>query len=111
MARRSNKTAHVLNLLAGHDTQNSTEETTANETAPSSSEAAPAEEAAQPSAKESTKPDAVQPAKKDTEPVTVSAPVSAQNISVIDTTGTDPVAELIQQELSNQFESDRKSVG
>ena len=47
MARRSNKTAHVLNLLAGHDTQNSTEETTTNETAPSSSEAAPAEEAAE----------------------------------------------------------------
>ena len=110
MARRSNKTAHVLNLLAGHDTQNSTEETTANETAPSSSEAAPAEEAAQPSAKESTKPDAVQPAKTDTEPVTVSAPVSAQNISVIDTTGTDPVAELIQHELSNQFESELAAV-
>ncbi len=110
MARRSNKTAHVLNLLAGHDTQNSTEETTANETAPSSSEAAPAEEAAQPSAKEDAKPDAAQPAKKDTEPVTVSAPVSAQNISVIDTTGTDPVAELIQQELSNQFESELAAV-
>ena len=110
MARRSNKTAHVLNLLAGHDSQNSTEETTANETAPSSSEAAPAEEAAQPSAKEDAKPDATQPAKKDTEPVTVSAPVSAQNISVIDTTGTDPVAELIQQELSNQFESELAAV-
>ena len=110
MARRSNKTAHVLNLLAGHDSQNPTEETTANETAPSPSEAAPAEEAAQPSDKEDAKPDAAQPVKTDPEPVTVSAPVSAQNISVIDTTGTDPVAELIQQELSNQFESELAAV-
>ncbi len=110
MARRSNKTAHVLNLLAGHDSQNSTEETTANETAPSPSGAAPAEEAAQPSAKEDAKPDAAQPTKTEPEPVTVNAPVSAQNISVIDTTGTDPVAELIQQELSNQFESELAAV-
>ncbi len=110
MARRSNKTAHVLNLLAGHDSQNPTEETTANETAPSSSEAAPVEEAAQPSDKEDAKPDTAQPVKTDPEPVTVSAPVSAQNISVIDTTGTDPVAELIQQELSNQFESELAAV-
>ncbi len=110
MARRSNKTAHVLNLLAGHDSQNPTEETTANETAPSPSEAAPAEEAAQPSDKEDAKPDTAQPVKTDPEPVTVSAPVSAQNISVIDTTGTDPVAELIQQELSNQFESELAAV-
>ncbi len=110
MARRSNKTAHVLNLLAGHDSQNPTEETTANETAPSPSEAAPAEEAAQPSDKEDAKPDTAQPVKTDPEPVTVSAPVSAQNISVIDTTGTDPVAELIHQELSNQFESELAAV-
>ena len=39
------------------------------------------------------------------EPVPVSTPAPAQNISVIDTTGEDPVAELIQKELSNQFEA------
>lgn len=105
MARRSNKTAHVLNLLAGHDSQNTTEDTAANEAAPSPSEAAPESETTQPSAKDEI-PETVRPAKADPEPVTANTPVSSQNISVIDTTGTDPVAELIQQELANQFESE-----
>lgn len=81
MARKSNKTAHVLNLIAGHDSQQETaEETTAGAGAPGAS---PTQAAAPAPA--------------------VSAPV--QNISVIDTTAEDPVADLIQQQLTNQFEN------
>lgn len=80
MARKSNKTAHVLNLIAGHDSQQETaEETTAGVGAPGAS---PTQAAAPAPA--------------------VSAPV--QNVSVIDTTAEDPVADLIQQQLTNQFE-------
>lgn len=110
MARRSNKTAHVLNLLAGHDSQNTTEDTAANEAAPSPSEAVPEKKAGQPAEKAEKKSDTAQPAKAEPEPALPNTPVSAQNISVIDTTGTDPVAELIQQELTNQFESELAAI-
>lgn len=80
MARKSNKTAHVLNLIAGHDSQQETaEETTAGAGAPGAS-----------------------PTQAATPAPAVSAPV--QNVSVIDTTAEDPVADLIQQQLTNQFE-------
>ena len=46
MARRSNKTAHVLNLLAGHDSQNTAEESGKNEESASPAAAAPENAAA-----------------------------------------------------------------
>ena len=52
-------------------------------------------EAASPEASASAKP---------AEAETVASAASVQNISVIDTTGEDPVADLIQQKLSAQFE-------
>ncbi len=82
MARKSNKTAHVLNLIAGHDNQQeATEEAVSGEDAPAASPAQP-------------QPAAPAPA----------AGASAQNISVIDTTAEDPVADLIQRQLTNQFD-------
>lgn len=91
MARKSNKTAHVLNLLAGHDNQPAADETP--DTNPSS-----APKAASPDTSEPEKPSSV-----DSEVTVSSAPL--QTISVIDTTGEDPVADLIQQKLSAQFEA------
>ena len=80
MARKSNKTAHVLNLIAGHDNQQeATEEAVSGEDAPAPAQPQPAAPA---------------PA----------AGASAQNISVIDTTAEDPVADLIQRQLTNQFD-------
>ena len=118
MARRSNKTAHVLNLLAGHDSQNTAEESGKNEESASPAAAAPENAAAGqpdagngvPSDGQAAKDESGSPAANHTvntnpEPVPVSTPAPAQNISVIDTTGEDPVAELIQKELSNQFEA------
>lgn len=89
MARKSNKTAHVLNLLAGHDNQSNPDETV-------ETTSAEAETPAEMSASES-------PAPADSETPAVSTP-QVQNISVIDTTGEDPVADLIQQKLSAQFD-------
>lgn len=89
MARKSNKTAHVLNLLAGHDNQSTPDETV-------ETTSAEAETPAEMSASES-------PAPADSETPAASTP-QVQNISVIDTTGEDPVADLIQQKLSAQFE-------
>lgn len=89
MARKSNKTAHVLNLIAGHDSQQeATEETSkSNAEAGASSPAAPSAPAASPAAA----------------PAANTAP---QNISVIDTTTKDPVADLIQQQLTSQFDEE-----
>lgn len=84
MARRSNKTAHVLNLIAGHEAQK--EET--EEVVSSGAAEAPASA------------DAGQPAPAPSAP-------SAQNIAVIDTTEKDPVADLIQQKLSDVLEEER----
>ncbi len=69
MAKRSNKTAHVLNLLAGNDAKKDVSE----QDKTSSSAASPA--------------------------------AAPQNISVIDTTSDDPVSNLIQQQLSAEFEN------
>lgn len=83
MARRSNKTAHVLNLIAGHEAQKEeTEEVV-------SSGAADA------------------PASADTGQAAPAPSVpSTQNIAVIDTTEKDPVADLIQQKLSDVLEEE-----
>lgn len=80
MARKSNKTEHVLNLLSGHDTKTETAEET-EASAPKTSPAA----AGSPS--------------KDTPEAAV-----PQAVSVIDTTEEDPLAELIQNKLSDEFD-------
>lgn len=76
MARKSNKTEHVLSLLSGHDAKNENEETEAKE----SPEALP------------------------------KAPAAPQSVSVIDTTELDPVADLIQQNLTAEFEKEMAAV-
>lgn len=75
MARKSNKTAHVLNLLSGHEEEQGTS---------GSAEAAEAEAAARPAARPE-------------------APM--QNISVIDTTEEDPLTALIHSKLSDGLEA------
>lgn len=123
MARKSNKTAHVLNLLAGHDTQNTTDE------AASSNEAASVKDKASSTAdtagskaaasSESTEdaPSASEPARSTSSPAPAKSSTgkehgTAQNISVIDTTGTDPLAELLNKKLSDEFgEADVQNPG
>lgn len=87
MARKSNKTAHVLNLIAGHDSQQELpEENKSSAESGGSPSAAP------------TSPASSSPA----------ASTAPQNISVIDTTTKDPVADLIQQQLTSQFDEPEK---
>lgn len=123
MARKSNKTAHVLNLLAGHDTQNTTDE------AASSNEAASVKDKVSSTAdtagskaaasSESTEdaPSASEPARSTSSPAPAKSSTgkehgTAQNISVIDTTGTDPLAELLNKKLSDEFgEADVQNPG
>lgn len=84
MARKSNKTAHVLNLIAGHDANKETSETT-NTTETDSSTA-----------------------DSQTRRSAHTAPAAQNNISVIDTTEEDPVSNLIQQNLSDEFEQQKQ---
>lgn len=84
MARKSNKTAHVLNLIAGHDAAKDAAETIDNTESQNAVPSPETEKAA------------------DTAPAATSA--AAQGISVIDTTEEDPVADLIQQKLSHEFQ-------
>ena len=81
MARKSNKTEHVLNLLSGHDAKTETPE----ETEASSADASPSTVSETP---QKEAPGAAAP----------------QAVSVIDTTEEDPLAELIQNKLSDEFE-------
>ncbi|MCI9216974.1 late competence development ComFB family protein [Lachnospiraceae bacterium 42-17] len=77
MARKSNKTAHVLNLIAGHEAAKDNIEEASNESmdkTPSGSVRADA------------------------------SPSLSQNISVIDTTEEDPISDLIQEKLSRELE-------
>ena len=173
MARKSNKTAHVLNLLAGHDAAKDADDQASIESEASGGSAAQtasggaATQAAQANAasgsavsqsdSDGTAPQAVSgrqsrqaapqtaagrqprqaaagsaatqkapgrparqpggsaaasaaPVSGNAGPATTPAPVvSAQNnIAVIDKTGDDPVAELIQQKLSSEFEKQMK---
>lgn len=85
MARKSNKTEHVLNLLSGHDTKTETKEEPETE-----AEAAQAETPSSLAAGSSS---------NDTPGASAS-----QTVSVIDTTEKDPLAELIQNKLSDEFE-------
>lgn len=83
MARKSSKTAHVLNLLSGHD--NKKEETTEiqdTEAQNTDSQAAEAQKS------ESQTP----------------APASTPAVSIIDHSESDPVAELIQDNLLEELE-------
>lgn len=86
MARKSNKTEHVLNLLSGHDAKTETPE----ETEASSADASPSTVSETPpkEAPQKEAPGAAAP----------------QTVSVIDTTEEDPLAELIQNKLSDEFE-------
>lgn len=109
MAKKSNKTAHVLNLLSGHDTAKeanelSMEEDFSGEEMDETFASAP--DSPEPSdnggGTATAPPDApaLQP-----NPASVKAPAASQNnISLIDKTGEDPVADLIQEKLSSEFE-------
>ena len=105
MARRSNKTAHVLNLLAGHDAQNDSQNDSQNDLQ-TSAEGADNTDASAAAKPKTAAPSA--PAEKEPErpaPVVQAAP---QNISVIDKTEDDPVADLIQQKLMDEFEQSQQ---
>lgn len=88
MARKSSKTAHVLNLLAGHDNkkesgeelQNTGSGTTDAQTAASPAEATPDAEPQKP------------------------VPQTPPAVSIIDHSEEDPVAELIQDKLLDELE-------
>lgn len=109
MAKKSNKTAHVLNLLSGHDTAKEANELSMEEdfSGEEMDEAfASAPDSPEPSdnggGTATAPPDApaLQP-----NPTSVKAPAASQNnISLIDKTGEDPVADLIQEKLSSEFE-------
>lgn len=86
MARKSNKTAHVLNLIAGHDANKETSETASNTETDSSAAAPQTGRTAH----------------------TAPATTAQNNISVIDTTEEDPVSNLIQQNLSDEFEQQKQ---
>lgn len=97
MARKSNKTAHVLNLIAGHDASkdNAAESPAGEETV-----ALP-----EPAVSQVDIPSVPAAASAPSTPVPSAA---SQNVSVIDTTEEDPVADLIQKNLTNSFEQQFK---
>ncbi len=97
MARKSNKTAHVLNLLAGHEAQPAADETPDNRPSAGDEISDTDSSADVQETKEASSP---------AESRSAAGSTQVQNISVIDTTGEDPVANLIQQNLSAQFEGD-----
>lgn len=119
MAKKSNKTAHVLNLLAGHDTakdadeQTSTVENTSDNADSQAASGSPAQTISpgtvgQAGAAPGTSPGSTaQPAANAAAAPPVAAPAASpqNNIAVIDKTEEDPVAELIQQNLSKEFEA------
>lgn len=101
MARKSNKTAHVLNLLAtGHDSKKeNTEEGDVLESVETPDTASDSAQAAKDAA----------PASKTAEAPEVTAPPAPQTVSVIDTTENDPVAELIHQKLLEELNLNEES--
>lgn len=112
MAKKSNKTAHVLNLLAGHDAVKETEESSAAAEETISDDAAEQASAASPAEAEefSNEPQesavlptasAPQPSQA---PTKTAQTASQNNISLIDKTEDDPLADLIQEKLSSEFE-------
>ncbi len=124
MARKSNKTAHVLNLLAGHDAakdadehtsaeQNTSDHTTAQaaqgnsgeavQTAPDGTAGQAVSSGAGTASGNTGQPAVAAPVNTPTSAPAPAAPPQ-NNIAMIDKTEDDPVAELIQQKLSSEFE-------
>lgn len=110
MAKKSNKTAHVLNLLSGHDTAKETgdtpiEDELSNPTAEDAIQPAPAEQKTAADEEEPVLESSGSAPLRQT-PVSSKTPAASQsnNISLIDKTGGDPVADLIQEKLSDEFE-------
>lgn len=101
MARKSNKTAHVLNLLSGHDTKKEPEKEAEINTG----------KKADPIPEQSGKPEDVQQPHPDPEQ-TEKAPqgkisvADSPSVSIIDQTEKDPVAEQIQANLFREFEKE-----
>lgn len=81
MARKSNKTAHVLNLLSGQEAQDMPE---------------------------GAEPDKIKPEKNEPEKTVPSEPIAPPNISIIDSTVTeaDPVSDLIREALEKDLEAE-----
>ncbi len=122
MARKSNKTAHVLNLLAGHDAAKDTDEHTSAERKTSDDTTAQTAQGKSgetvQTASDGTAGQVVSSGTRTVSgnigqsaaaPVNTPAPPSIpappqNNIAMIDKTEDDPVAELIQQKLSSEFE-------
>lgn len=106
MARKSNKTAHVLNLLSGQDAGDEAEKETQVQKSEAAADAAPASDstpaAAAPAAAVSTA----------EEPALAAQPEVPVHISIIDskTAETDPIAEQIRDELLKSLEPEEAAV-
>lgn len=101
MARKSNKTAHVLNLLSGHDTKKEPEKELETDV---KKDADPiSEQDSQPKDAQQPHPDP-EPTEKITQGK-ISVPDSP-SVSIIDQTEKDPVAEQIQANLFQEFQKE-----
>lgn len=88
MARKSNKTAHVLNLLSGHDTPKNAEKETE-------------KEITKETGKDTVKETGKEPESKKTQSA------DTPTVSIIDRTEADPVAEQIQNSLLQEFQKEQ----
>lgn len=101
MARKSNKTAHVLNLLSGHDTKKEPEKELETDV----------KKDADPISEQDSQPKDAQQPHPDPEPTEkipqgkISVPDSP-SVSIIDQTEKDPVAEQIQANLFQEFQKE-----
>ena len=101
MARKSNKTAHVLNLLSGHDTKKEPEKELETDV----------KKDADPISEQDSQPKGAQQPHPDPEPTEkiprgkISVPDSP-SVSIIDQTEKDPVAEQIQANLFQEFQKE-----
>lgn len=102
MARKSNKTAHVLNLLSGQPDAGGEAEKEAQQLSESQS-AAPAEEKA---------PAEPAPAKEQPAPAPAPSPEVPPNISIIDSKAKedDPIAERIREDLLKELELEESPI-
>ncbi len=101
MARKSNKTAHVLNLLSGHDTKKEPEKELETDV----------KKDADPISEQDSQPKDAQQPHPDPEPTEkipqgkISVPDSP-SVSIIDQTEKDPVAEQIHANLFQEFQKE-----
>lgn len=101
MTRKSNKTAHVLNLLSGHDTKKEPEKELETDV----------KKDADPISEQDSQPKDAQQPHPDPEPTEkipqgkISVPDSP-SVSIIDQTEKDPVAEQIQANLFQEFQKE-----